>query len=356
MSADSGFGIALLIAALIVFLVAAAADSAIVLVSRTRIRAFAARGLAGAQSLDSLLQERHLLLASIAIARNVAAVLGIAVSTFLVLRETNETWAALTVTMGGTLLVLVVLQTLVRLLVARSPERWGLRLAPAIRAIHLVFGLPVRGLDWAARRLLPAGQGEETRPEGNDRDEDLLRLVEMHEGNESGENDEMTMIRRIAHMVDKAVREIMVPRIDIVAVDTDAKVDDVLSLAVEKGLSRIPLYEETIDNIIGVVYAKDLLAYLANGSRGESLREIARPPYFIPEGKHVDELLAELRQNRVHMAIVVDEYGGTAGLVTIEDVLEEIVGEIQDEYDREEVTVERVSETEAIIDARVSLD
>ncbi|MCI0849497.1 MAG: HlyC/CorC family transporter [Chloroflexi bacterium] len=356
MSADSGFGIALLIAALIVFLVAAAADSAIVLVSRTRIRAFAARGLAGAQSLDSLLQERHLLLASIAIARNVAAVLGIAVSTFLVLRETNETWAALTVTMAGTLLVLVVLQTLIRLLVARSPERWGLRLAPAIRAIHLVFGLPVRGLDWAARRLLPAGQGEETRPEGNDRDEDLLRLVEMHEGNESGENDEMTMIRRIAHMVDKAVREIMVPRIDIVAVDTDANVDDVLSLAVEKGLSRIPLYEETVDNIIGVVYAKDLLAYLANGSRGESLREIARPPYFIPEGKHVDELLAELRQNRVHMAIVVDEYGGTAGLVTIEDVLEEIVGEIQDEYDREEVTVERVSETEAIIDARVSLD
>ena len=136
---------------------------------------------------------------------------------------------------------------------------------------------------------------------------------------------------------------------------TTETIDDALKLIVERGFSRIPLYDETIDNIVGIIYAKDLLRCLTEGRR-PALTEIARPPYFIPESKRVDELLAELRQSKVHIAIVVDEYGGTAGLVTIEDLLEEIVGEIQDEYDREEAPIERVSETEAILDARVSID
>ncbi|MCH8950368.1 MAG: HlyC/CorC family transporter, partial [Chloroflexi bacterium] len=131
---------------------------------------------------------------------------------------------------------------------------------------------------------------------------------------------------------------------------------EVLSLVIQRGFSRIPLYEETIDNIVGIVHAKDILKVQFDGQRPESLREVARAPYFIPEGKHIDELLTELREHRVQLAIVVDEYGGTAGLVTIEDVLEEIVGEIQDEYDSEEVTIERVTDDEAIIDARVGLE
>ncbi len=135
----------------------------------------------------------------------------------------------------------------------------------------------------------------------------------------------------------------------------DETIDDAVSIIVERGFSRVPVYHETIDNIVGVVYAKDLLRCLAENRR-PSLTEIARPPYFIPESKRVDELLAELRQSKVHIAIVVDEYGGTAGLVTIEDLLEEIVGEIQDEYDREEAPIERVNENEAILDARVSID
>jgi CBS domain containing-hemolysin-like protein len=128
-----------------------------------------------------------------------------------------------------------------------------------------------------------------------------------------------------------------------------------LKVIVERGFSRVPLYEDTIDNIVGIVYAKDLLRCLTENRR-PPLKEIARPPYFIPESKRVDELLAELRLSKVHIAIVVDEYGGTAGLVTIEDLLEEIVGEIQDEYDREEAPIERLNESEAILDARVSID
>jgi CBS domain containing-hemolysin-like protein len=157
-------------------------------------------------------------------------------------------------------------------------------------------------------------------------------------------------------MVDTSAREIMVPRIDIVAVEADASVDDLVKVIVERGLTRIPIYEETVDEVVGVVNAKDVLRYLANGRRDVSLRELARPPYFVPDGKHIDDLLTDLREHKVHMAIVVDEYGGTAGLVTIEDVIEEIVGEIQDEYDREEAAIHRVSENEAIIDARIDLD
>ncbi len=356
MSGDSWFGVVLLLAALVVLVVATAAETGVVFISRMRVRAFASKGLPGAASLDSYIQERHELLRTLAVARDVAVVVGIAVGTFLVLREAGHTWLALAATMAGALVALVVLQAVPRLLVSRSPERWGLRLVPAMSVFRLLFGLPARLLDLTASAFLRQ-RGRKERPfEAPDEDEELLRLVEMREGSGGVENGELAMIRRIAHMVDRAVREIMVPRIDMVAAEGDATVDDVLRLVTERGYSRIPLYEETIDNIVGVVYAKDLLRLLADGRRPTSLREIARPPYFIPEGKHIDELLAELQQHKVHMAIVVDEYGGTAGLVTIEDVLEEIVGEIQDEYDREELAIERLNETEAILDARVSLD
>jgi CBS domain containing-hemolysin-like protein len=352
---DIWLGIVLLLVALVVLVVATAAEAGVVFISRARVRAFATRGLPRADALASYMQERHALLGTLAVARDVAVVVGIAVGTFLVLRETGHTWAALAATMAGALLALVVLEALPRLLVAHSPERWGLRLVPAMSALRLVFGVPARLLDLAARSIAPArDRGEPF--EAPEEDEELLRLVELHEGNGGPQNGELAMIRRIANMVDRPAREIMVPRIDMVAVETDATIDDVLRLVLERGYSRIPLFEETTDNIVGIVYAKDILKCLAEGRKPESLREIARPPYFVPEGKHIDELLAELREHKVHMAIVVDEYGGTAGLVTIEDVLEEIVGEIQDEYDREEASIERLTETEAVLDARVSID
>jgi CBS domain containing-hemolysin-like protein len=359
MSSDSWIGVVLLAAALVVLVIATAAEAGVVFSSRLRLRAFATKDTPGAASLDMYIQERGTLLASLAVARDIAVVLGIAVGTFLVLRETALTWLALAATMAGALLALVVLKTAPRLLVARSPERWGLRLLPAMSVFRMLFGLPARLLDvraGAVLRLRGRTEGGEHSLNASEEEEELIRQVEMREGNGGVENGELAMIRRIANMVDRAVREIMVPRIDMVAAEADATVDEVLRLVVERGYSRIPLYEETIDNVVGVVYAKDILKYLADGRRPPSLQDIARPPYFIPEGKHVDELLAELREHKIHIAIVVDEYGGTAGLATIEDVLEEIVGEIQDEYDREEATVERLSDTEAILDARVGLD
>jgi putative hemolysin len=351
---DSWLGLVLLLCALLVLVVATAAEAGVVSISRLRVRAFATKP--GAASLETYIQERHMLLGTLAVARNVGVVVGIAVGTFLVLRQTGHTWVALAVTMVGALFVLVVLEAVPRLVVASSPERWGLRLGPAISVFRLVFGLPARLLDMATSAAMRGrGAGEPALQAAED-NEELLRLVELHEGNGGTQNGELTMIRRVAQLVDTAVREIMVPRIDMVAVEANDPVDEALRVVVEHGFSRIPIYEEAIDHIVGVVYAKDILRGLAGGRRPASLREIARPPYFVPEGKRIDELLADMRGNKVHLAIVVDEYGGTAGLVTIEDVLEEIVGEIQDEYDREEATMQRVNDREAIVDARVSLD
>ncbi len=170
---------------------------------------------------------------------------------------------------------------------------------------------------------------------------------------------ERELIDNIFEFRETIVREIMVPRLDIVAVPVTATLKEALDVIVERGHSRIPVYEGTIDQIVGILYAKDILR-----QAGETypqwpegpLRNLLRPPYFIPDSKRVSELLPEMQQNKVHLAIVVDEYGGTAGIVTIEDVLEEIVGEIQDEYDRELPEMQQIGENEYIINARADLE
>jgi putative hemolysin len=168
---------------------------------------------------------------------------------------------------------------------------------------------------------------------------------------------ERSMVTAIHHMEKTTVAEIMTPRVDFVAVDASSSLNQAVSVMMEKGHSRLPVFEETIDKIAGIVHARDLMIQ-PNGRNGATvLRDLARPAYFVPEFKKINELLQEFQDKRVHMALVVDEYGGIAGLVTIEDLLEEIVGEIADEFDvGEEPGLEMVTETEAIMDARVPLD
>ena len=164
------------------------------------------------------------------------------------------------------------------------------------------------------------------------------------------------MISSIFELGDKPVREVMVPRTDIIAIDVATPPAEVLELITRVGHSRLPVFEGSADDIIGVVYVKDLFRRLARNERLSELRELLRPAHFVPETKKADELLREMQRNKVHLAIVVDEYGGTAGLVTIEDLVEEIVGEIRDEYDVEQEMVLLVSESEAVMDARIPFE
>ncbi len=346
MESDSWVGVILLIAAVGLLTVVAAAEAGVITISRAR--ALAARPGGHTDALHVYIEQRHALMGALSVARNLAVVLATGVGVFLVLRHIERTWLALAMTMLSALLALALIEAVPRLVIARSPEAWAGRLSPVMSALRTVFGAP----PWLLAHLLRALRAAPEPAQGAD---ELLRLVEMEEANGAIEEEERQMIRGVIGLTDSTAREIMVPRIDIVAAEVSDTIDDVLQLIVGKGFSRIPVYEETIDNVVGVVYAKDLMKFLAEGTR-PPVREIMRPPHFIPESKKIDELLAELRNSRVHIAIVVDEYGGTAGIVTIEDLLEEIVGEIQDEYDVEEATIERIGDGEAVLDARVSID
>ena len=184
-----------------------------------------------------------------------------------------------------------------------------------------------------------------------------IRLI-VEQGSQQGvlEAEEEQMISAVMSLSDSKLHEVMVPRIDIVAIDQEASFDDAVTLVLTEGHSRTPLYKESVDHIVGILYAKDLLRIIAAGGPRPRLRDIMRPALFVPESQAVDDLLNELQRRRVHMAIVLDEYGGTAGLVTIEDLLEEILGEIQDEFDEEEPMKVIVREGEAILDGRADID
>ncbi len=189
--------------------------------------------------------------------------------------------------------------------------------------------------------------------------EDQIVILAREEESAPMRATERELIDNIFDFRETIVREVMVPRLDIVAVPVETSWKDALDIIVEHGHSRIPVYEGTIDQIVGLLYAKDILEEI-NKSYPKwpdiSLRSIVRPPYYVPDSKRVSELLAEMQQKKVHLAIVVDEYGGTAGLVTIEDLLEEIVGEIQDEYDQETPEMQRLNPNEYIINARAELE
>ena len=186
--------------------------------------------------------------------------------------------------------------------------------------------------------------------------EDIETIIDS--GQETGliDEDGNEMIHRILEMKDVVVREVMVPRTDILALEVNASIDDMTKLVVKAGHSRVPVYDETIDKVVGIVYAKDLLKYWISKAKNGKIRDIMRKPLFVPETKNIDELFKELKSKRIHIAIVVDEYGGTSGLVTIEDLIEEIVGDIQDEHDAEEEEFAKVGEDSYVADARIDID
>ncbi|MBN2651361.1 MAG: HlyC/CorC family transporter [Spirochaetales bacterium] len=163
------------------------------------------------------------------------------------------------------------------------------------------------------------------------------------------------MIAGVYELATTVVKEVMVPRIDVTFVNIDTEFDDLVNTIVECGYSRFPVFEDTIDNVIGILYVKDLLKYVIQG-QSIDLRSILRKPYFVPESKRIDSLLAEFKARRVHIAISVDEYGGTSGIVCLEDIIEEIVGDIMDEFDNEMDEILQLQDNVFLCDSRVSIE
>jgi len=349
--------IIVLIAGLVVAAFAAAAETSLTSVSRIRMRSLAEEGSRRAQRVVRLHNDPNAYLSTI-LTLNTVAVIVSSTATAVLIDQYLHSVPQIVGTVVLAAIVLMFCEIAPKSLALRFNERFALFMAAPVSLLTAVLRPIVGALTGMSRLLIRAATRGRSVRGPFVTEEELKMLVYVGEQEGVVESEERQMIHGILEMTDKAVREVMVPRVDVVAADvTEASVADMIQLIMEHGYSRIPVYEETMDNIVGVVYAKDLLRHGAHSADTRSLRELAREPYFTPEAKHVGELLRDMRERKVHIAIVVDEHGGTAGIVTLEDLIEEIVGPIRDEYDLgEQDEVQILSDREVLMSARFSLD
>jgi putative hemolysin len=267
-----------------------------------------------------------------------------------------DTIALIVVTVILALFTIIFAELVPKTLALANTERVAIALSLPIDFLSRALGPLIKlltGITAAITRLFGADVSNEAQITAEE-----LRLI-VERGGEQGvlEAEEEQMINSIIELGERRLHEVMIPRIAIVALPAAATLEEAIDKVVDEGHSRIPVYEESIDEVVGILYAKDLLPFLKSSSGPRpAVRSLLRPPVFVPESMTIDDLLHEFQRRKVHIAIVLDEYGGTAGLVTIEDLLEEIVGEIQDEYDTEEPMVVRLSEDEARVDGRADVD
>jgi putative hemolysin len=248
-------------------------------------------------------------------------------------------------------LVILLVEFSLEGIVRHKRERWALRMTFLGEIIDFVF----RPYGWLVS--LFQDQKEPSNPIDAEIEEELKNWMASQEGETSLAKNEHQMISSILDFGDTLCREIMIPRIDIFALEVNTLLKELIPNAVSMGHSRVPVYADEIDNVVGLLYVKDLLLPISEGKEDTTIRDLLRKAYFIPEAKKVNELMREMQENGVHMAIVVDEYGGTAGLVTLEDIMEEIVGEIRDEYDTsEEAPYQRLGPDEFIFLGGVGLE
>ncbi|MHA6781289.1 hemolysin family protein [Pseudonocardia saturnea] len=311
----------------------AAADAALNSVSRARVESLVRMGRPGARALAAVAADRPRHVNLLLLLRLAAETSATVLLTVALVEAMAPLWLA-ALTAGAIMLVVsyVLIGVGPRTLGRQHPYRVGMLVAAPIRALARLLG-PLTTLLILIGNAITPGQGFRQGPFSSE--VELRELVDMASTTGVVDEDERQMIHSVFELGDTLVREVMVPRPDVVWTERDTPVEKVLRLALKSGYSRIPVLGENIDDIVGVAYLKDLVA--ASHSGETSLTAVMRPPTFVPDSKRVDELLKEMQAQRRHMAIVVDEYGGTAGVVTIEDILEEIVGEITDEYDAEEV-------------------
>jgi putative hemolysin len=348
--------ITLLVLGLVVAAFAAAAETSLTTVSRIRVRSLAEKGNKRARTVVKLHNDPNRYLSTILTLNNVAVIVA-STSTALIIEQYASSFLQVVGAIVLSVVVLIFCEIAPKSLALRFNERFALTLARPVQVLTVGLRPLVGGLTAMSRLLVSAA----TRGNGVRgpfvTEEELKMLVYVGEQEGVVEQEEADMIQGILEMTDKSVREVMVPRVDVVSVEATRTVADVIKVIIEYGYSRIPLYEENIDNIVGVVYAKDLLRHGLRSDDARPVRDLAREPYFTPDSKHVGELLREMKQRKVHIAIVVDEHGGTAGIVTLEDLIEEIVGPIRDEYDvRETEEIQLISDHEVLVDARFPID
>ncbi|MDI6816081.1 MAG: hemolysin family protein [Actinomycetota bacterium] len=332
-----------------------AVESAISSMSRIRLRYLVEQEAPGAGALESLMSHPSRLMTAMILLDNSANIAAVSIATLLATRYLDS-FVVVISTVLMLFLILVFGEIIPKTFGARRTESLSLRAAIALDVLSKALGPIARIFTFVANIFIRLFGGRPIKELPVISEEEIMGMVGAGEEEGIIEEEEKELIHSIFEFGDTIVREVMVPRMDMVSVSADAPIEEVLSLVIKEGHSRIPVYEETVDNIIGIIYAKDLLMQMHKGKIDVPIKRQMRPAYYVPELKKVDDLMRELQKKRLHMAIVVDEHGGTAGLVTIEDLLEEIVGEIFDEYDLEETLIEFIDNHLVRMDARVHID
>jgi putative hemolysin len=346
-----------------------AAEIALVSIRRSRVEQLVEEGARGARRVRRLVDDPGRFLAVIQVVITFVGFLASAFAAVSLVAGLGEfleglglgadvatAVALVTVTIILSLFTIVFGELVPKTLALAHPERFALTLSRPVDVLARVLG-PIVALLTGITRAITRLFGADVAKEAVITAEELRLIVER--GGEQGilEAEEEQMIQAVIELGQRRLHEVMIPRVEMIGLSANATLDEAIDAIVAEGHSRIPVYEESIDEIVGILYAKDLLPFLKNGAAERpAVRSLLRPPVFVPESMSIDDLLHELQRRKVHIAIVLDEYGGTAGLVTIEDLLEEIVGEIQDEYDTDEPATVRLSDTEARVDGLVSIE
>ncbi|HPP76415.1 MAG TPA: hemolysin family protein, partial [Armatimonadota bacterium] len=367
-----GIGSRLLLILVLILLNAffAASEIALVTVRRTRIRQLVEEGSRAARTVQRLIENPTRFMATVQVGVTLVGFLASAIGAVTiaerlvpVLQRTDLAIIAnnavgisvflITLVIGFVTLVLGEIAP--KSIALQHAERIALLVGGIINFISIIALPAVKVVSWTSDLVVRPFGGQVRFSTPIVTEEELKMLVEAGEEEGVIEEDEKEMIHSIFEFTDTIVRQVMVPRIDMKTVEVDSGLNELLDVIIKFGHSRIPVYEDSIDNIVGVVHAKDLLPVLAKEMHEMDIRSVMRPAYFIPETKKIDELMAEFKRSKIQMAIVRDEYGGTAGLVTLEDLLEEIVGDIMDEYDVEERMIDMLDPNHAIVNARMDI-
>ena len=332
--------------------VMAASEVAVIRTNRVRAYHLVEEKVRGAASLQRIVENPPPYLNVVLLFTLLFTIGGTTVATDLAVRHFHGA-GEVVATVVMTLLLFVFAEVTPKTFAIQRTDKVALRVAPFVVALTRVFGPLAKGLLKVANVIMP-GKGLPQGPYVTEQEIKTLAEVASEEG--EIEEEEKELIHSIFEFGDTIVREVMVPRPDIVAVEVQSTLRHVQDVIVKRGFSRIPVFREDLDDIVGIVYAKDVLKALHQGRQAVSLEEICRPARFVPEVKKCSELLREMQQEKFHIAMVSDEHGSVVGLVTLEDLIEELVGEITDEYDREEPQVAALEDGRYRVSGRMPID
>ncbi len=335
-------------------------ETALTSVSRIKVKKMLDKGYFGAKFLKKLREDPNKMLATILVGNNVVNLAAASLATFMFIeffagkRILNEGVTVAVSTLVMTLIILVLGEIVPKTSALKYSEKISISVAPLIWALSIVLTPVIYLLDHICRPLLRL-VGADVKSEGPFVTEDELKIL-LSMGEKEGvlETSENKMIHSIFEFGDTVAKEVMVPKPDMFCLDINTPMEEAIKKISDDGHSRIPVYEGSSENITGLVIAKDLIKIYSKNGKAE-LKDVMRSPLFVPETKKLDELLKLMQSSRTHIAIVVDEYGVVAGLVTLEDLLEEIVGEIEDEFDKEEKGVETLQDGSILVDAKLSI-